>query len=129
MTHYLLELSLLSKPLIVVLPSLVASAAVYMARFLFLDDETEDPWPASLSAPSTHNLVHLRPVVNELLNVLQATPDTKCNASFLKFSSESKYRGLSKLPVLHNSYSLKRLAVACFGGGGLNGATNFGPPD
>jgi len=129
MTHYLLELSLLSKPLIVLSPSLVASAAVYMARFLFLDDETEDPWPSSLSAPATHNLVQLRPVVNELLNILQATPNTKFNASFLKYSSESKYRGLSKMPVLHNSYSLKRLAAACFGGGGLNVATNVGPPD
>lgn len=129
MTHYLLELSLLSKPLIVVLPSLVASAAVYMARFLFLDDETEDPWPTSLSIPATHNLVQLRPVVNELLTLLQATPNTKFNASFLKYSSESKYRGLSKMPVLHNSYSLKRLAAACFGGGGLQVATNVGPPD
>jgi len=133
MTHYLLELSLLSKPMIVVLPSLVASAAVYMARFLFLDDETEDPWPSSLSVPATHGLAQLRPVVSELLAVLHATPNSKCNASFLKYSSESKFRGLSKLPILHNSYSLKRLAAACFGGGagggGLGAASNFGPPD
>ena len=54
MTHYLLELSLLSKPAIVFSPSLVASAAVYMARFLFLDPETADPWPSTLSVPSTH---------------------------------------------------------------------------
>ena len=59
MTHYLLELSLLSKPAIVFSPSLVASAAVYMARFLFLDAETADPWPPALSVPSTHRWVRV----------------------------------------------------------------------
>jgi len=113
MTSYLLELSLLSKPLIVLLPSMIASAAVYMARFLFLDDETEDCWPASLSGPSTHSLANFRPVVGELLALLQSTPNSKFNASFVKYSSESKYRGLSKLPILHNSFSLKRLAASC----------------
>ena len=129
MTCYLLELSLLSKPLIVFFPSLVASAAVYMARFLFLflDDGVEaieDPWPASLSGPSTHTVANMRPVVKELLALLQSTPNSKFNASFVKYSSESKFRGLSKLPILHNSFSLKRLASSCsLGAGGSRGTS------
>jgi len=128
MTFYLLELSLLSKPLIVIVPSLVASAAVYMARFLFLDDESEDPWPASISGPSSHSISNLRPVVCELLALLQSTPVSKFNASFVKYSSESKYRGLSKLPILHNSFSLKRLSTACCYVSGAGLALNTDPP-
>ena len=58
-----------------------------------------------------YSLVSLRPAVGELLAMLQLTPNSKFNASFLKYSSESKFRSLSKLPVLHNSLSLKRLAT------------------
>jgi G2/mitotic-specific cyclin-B, other len=95
--QYLLEIALLDYRTLKHLPSVHASAAIYITQKLF---KNPDPWPQHLVQESTFSKEHIKPCAFEMCNLLHKIEKSNVQVVFKKFSS-AKFRGVAKLTQSH----------------------------
>lgn len=90
--QYLLELSLLDVGMLRYKPSLVAAAAVYLARKI---SDSSSSWCSALTEATLHPDSEVKPCARDLVILLQAMEKSKLTALPRKFSSE-KYCSVAR---------------------------------
>jgi cyclin A len=98
MALYISELAMLEYKMLHFLPSIIAAGCVYLARKIL---QHLDPWNWILEYYTTHTMMGLQTVAQQLYELVKAAPQHRCQAihkkySFPKFSSVSE---LAEIPV------------------------------
>ncbi|XP_061197637.1 G2/mitotic-specific cyclin-B-like [Saccostrea echinata] len=99
MTKYILDLTLVSDEFVYSVPSMMASAAVCLARKILVP--VEPSWTLGLSYFSRYAEKDLIPCMKKMLSLLIKAPDCKFQGAQVKYSSESCCR-ISQHPNLKN---------------------------
>ncbi|XP_078336420.1 G2/mitotic-specific cyclin-B-like isoform X2 [Crassostrea virginica] len=97
MTKYILDLTLTSDEFIFTVPSLMASAAVCLARKILVSEEPS--WTLGLSYFSRYAMNDLIPCMQSMLDLLIKAPDCKFQGARVKYSGEIYHR-ISQHPNL-----------------------------
>eukprot|EP00105_Crassostrea_gigas_P039184 XP_019923332.1 PREDICTED: G2/mitotic-specific cyclin-B isoform X2 [Crassostrea gigas] len=90
MTKYLLDLTLTSDDFVCTVPSLMASAAVCLARKILVSDKSS--WTLGLSYFSRYAEKDLIPCMKKMVDLLIKAPDCKFQGARVKYSGESYCR-------------------------------------
>lgn len=91
--QYLMEIALLDYRTLKHLPSIHASAAIYISQKLF---KNPDPWPKALIDEANFTKEQIKPCAFEMCNLLHKIEKSNVQAVFKKFSSQ-KFKAVAKL--------------------------------
>lgn len=91
--QYLLEIALLDYRTLKHLPSIHASASIYISQKLFKNPE---PWPQKMALEAQHSKEAIKPCAFDMCNLLHKIEKSNVQAVFKKFSSV-KFRQVAKL--------------------------------
>ncbi|CAG5132055.1 unnamed protein product, partial [Candidula unifasciata] len=105
LARYLLDLHITSISLASSPPSLKASSALYLARFLLLD--TAPAWTPDLAYYTNYTVEELQDCANELINLLIKAPDSRYQGARLKYSKE-EYMSISYSEQVKNELMMTK---------------------
>jgi len=110
LAKYIMELSLGSYNMCSVPPSVLAASALALAmRSLDSKSRLASVWSSTLQHYTQYDLPQLKPVIQQLANILVTAPTAKLATVYQKYGNK-KFMKISRIPVLEDP-ALKKIAA------------------